>query len=355
MSFVIGWPGWPCVTAPLRQLVPKPRYKTETGIVEFMAKTRFRPTYHRPWEIPWVRSMLMLCVALLIVALLVEGFSRLNIYGKMLMAQRAQKHPLKSIVMVGAPPWLAAPILNALASEAVQYTIFNKKHPAYATELRNPLDGGILAILARHFTQDQSLGFNAWIKRVNYVRRVWLPHEQIIEISCQYRRPAGLVSVDGTYYLISPRGTRLPGAYAPADLPELNWLMRITGIKVSVPPPGHIFSAPGISLGLKMIRLLSPQPYAREIQSIDLANMVAKVPVTTPKIILKTRFGTEIYWGLPPGQEGFYEVPAARKLQLLNDVYQQYHRIDAGRAYIDIRSDEVLVPRPPPPTTAAAQ
>ncbi len=320
-----------------------------------MAKTRFRPIYRRPWEIPWVRSMLMFCVVLLIVALLAEGFSRLNIYGKMLMAQRAQKRPLKSIVMVGAPPWLSSPILNSLASEAVEYTIFNKQHSTYAAKLRNPLDGEILQILARHFTQDQSQGFNAWIKRVSYVRRVWLPHEQIIEIACQYRRPAGLVSVNGKYYLISPHGTRLPGSYAPADLPALNWLMRISGVPVSVPLPGRQFSATGITLGLKMIRLLSPQPYAGEIQSIDLANMYAHVPLTTPKIILKTRFGTQIYWGLPPGQEGFYEVPATRKLQLLEDVYQQYHRIDAGRAYIDIRSDEVLVPRPTPSTTAAVQ
>ncbi|MGC9260184.1 MAG: cell division protein FtsQ/DivIB [Phycisphaerae bacterium] len=320
-----------------------------------MAKTCFRPTYHRPWEIPFVRRMLMLCMVLLTVALLVEGFSRLNVYGKLLMAQRAQKRPLKRIILVAAPPWLAAPILNSLAAEAVQYTIFNKQHPEYAAELRNPLDGKILRILAQHFTNDPSQGFNAWIKRVTYVRRVWLPHEQIIEIACQYRRPAGLVSVNGRYYLISPHAVRLPGVYTPLDLPALNWLMQISGVKVSVPVAGKRFSAPGITLGLQMIALLSGQPYAGQIQSIDLANVYADVPPTTPKIILKTRFGTSIYWGLPPGQEGFYEVPAARKLQLLDEVYRQYHRIDAGRAYLDVRSDEVLVPRPPPPTTSQSK
>ncbi len=316
-----------------------------------MAKTRFRSFYHRPWDIPFVRRMLMLCVVLLTVALLVEGFSRLNVYGQLLMAQRAQKSPLKRIVLVAAPPWLATPILNSLAAQAVQYTIFNKQHPKYAAEIRNPLDGRILQILAQHFTHDQAQGFNAWIKRVSYVRRVWLPHEQIIEIACQYRRPAGLVSAHGEYYLISPHAIRLPGVYTILDLPVLNWLMRISGVKVSIPAPGKPFSSPGIALGLKMIALLSGQRYAGQIQSIDLANMYADVPPTTPKIILKTRFGTSIYWGLPPGQEGFYEVPAARKLQLLDEVYQQYHRIDAGRAYLDVRSDEVLVPRPPPPTT----
>ena len=319
-----------------------------------MAKSPFKPTYHRPWEIPWVRSTLMFCVVLLIVALLVEGFSRLNIYGNALMARRAKDRPLKRIVMIDAPPWLATPILNSLAAEAVQYTIFNKRHPAYAAELRNPLDGHILRILARHFTRDQSQGFNAWIKRVDYVRRVWLPHEQIIEIACRYRRPAGLVSVNGKYYLIGPHATRLPGTYTAMDLPALNWLMRISGLTVLAPVPGQRFSGPGITLGLQMIALLSGRPYSGEIQSIDLANMYAHVPPTTPKIILKTRFGTEIYWGLPPGEEGFYEVAASRKLQLLEEVYQQYHRIDAGRSYVDIRSDEVLVPRPPSTTTTAA-
>ena len=320
-----------------------------------MKKNRYRSTSHRPWEVPWIRSTLMLCLVLLVIALLVEGFSRLNVYGKMLMAQRARNRPLKSIVMIGAPPWLAAPILNALAAEAVQYTIFNKQHPEYAAELRNPLDGQILQILARHFITDQAHGFNAWIKRVNYVRRVWLPHEQIIEISCQYRRPAALISVKGKYYLLSPQGLRLPGAYTAVDLPQLNWLMRISGITVTVPAPGRPFSGRGVKLGLKMIALLSGHRFSSEIQSVDLANMYVHVPSTTPKIILKTRFGTQIYWGLPPGREGFYEVPASRKLQLLSDVYQQYHRIDAGKAYLDVRSDEVLVPRSPPAATQAAQ
>ena len=319
-----------------------------------MAKTRFRPIYHRPWEIPWVRDVLALCVVLLIVALLAEGFSRLNIYGKALMAQRARNRPLKRIVLIHAPPWLAAPILNSLAAEAVYFTIFNKRHPEYAAELRNPVDGNILRILGRHFSDNPTEGFNAWIKRVKYVRRVWLPHEQVIEISCDYRRPAGLVSLGGKYYLISPHGTRLPGSYQPVDLPALRWLMRITGVPTSVPAPGQRFSAPGIKLGLRMIGLLSGYDYSGEIQSIDLANMYANVPPTTPQIILKTCFGTEIYWGLPPGKEGFYEVPASRKLQLLEDVYRQYHRIDAGRAYLDVRSDEVLVPRLPPPVNTSA-
>ena len=320
-----------------------------------MTKSRYRSSRHRPWDIPWVRSTLLLCLTLLVVAMVIEGFSRLNIYGKLLMAQRSRDRPLKRIVMVGAPRWLAEPILNSLAAEAVQFTISNPRHPAYAAELRNPLNGKILQILARHFTAHQSQGFNAWIKRVNYVRRVWLPHEQLIEISCQYRRPAALVSVGGSYYLISPHAVRLPGTYAPMDLPQLNWLMRISGLAVSLPAPGNPFSARGIKLGLKMIALLSGHVFSSQIQSVDLANMYTDVPPTTPKIILKTRFGTQIYWGLPPGKEGFYEVPASRKLQLLNDVYQQYHRIDAGRAYLDIRSDEVLVPRPPPPTTQTGQ
>ncbi len=320
-----------------------------------MTKNRYRSTYHRPWQTPWVRSTLMLCLILLVIALLVEGFSRLNIYGKMLMAQRSRDRPLKSIVMIGAPHWLAEPILNSLAAEAVQYTVFNKRHPAYAAELRNPVNGKILQIIARHFTTDQAQGFNAWIKRVDYVRRVWLPHEQIIEIACRYRRPAALISVNGKYYLMSPHAIRLPGAYAPVDLPELSWLMRISGITVAVPAPGKPFSGQGVKLGLKMITLLSGHPFSSQIQCVNLANMYAPVPSTTPEIVLKTRFGTQIYWGLPPGKEGFYEVPASRKLQLLNDVYQQYHRIDAGRAYLDVRSDEVLVPRPPPATTQDAQ
>ena len=75
-------------------------------------------------------------------------------------------------------------------------------------------------------------------------------------------------------------------------------------------------------------------------------NLGGKISALSPQITLTTRFGSQVWWGRAPGQEGFYEVPAARKLRSLAKVYARFGRIDAGRAYVDIRGDQVLVPKP---------
>ena len=45
-------------------------------------------------------------------------------------------------------------------------------------------------------------------------------------------------------------------------------------------------------------------------------------------------------WGRPVGQEIYYEVPTAAKLQMLNEIYAKYNRIDAGRDSVDIRWEQ---------------
>ncbi len=320
-----------------------------------MADSGITPPDRSFFRQPHVRAILTACVTLAILAAVVEGFARLDRYAGSIMHQDSHL-PLRRLVMVHTPPWLSRPILNELADEAVQFACFNKKHPDYAAALRNPLNGRILRKIARHYMKHQSRGMNAWIKRILLVRRVWLTHEQVIEVYAIYRRPAGLVRMDGKYYLVTAGGTRLPGAYLPADLPALRWLMQIRGAKGNVPPPGKKFVARGIKTGLKLISLLEPEPYARQIAAVNVKNLAEGHTGTgsamAPLITLETRWHTAVWWGLPPGKEGFYEVPARRKLQLLRDIYKKYGRVDAGRAYVDIRSDQVLVPRPPKPAAA---
>ena len=257
----------------------------------------------------------------------------------------ARHEPLKRIVLTHAPEWLSAAILDKLAQEAVNFTVFNAKHPEYGVRLRDPLDGGILKIIAQHYMDYQRRGENAWIKSIVYVRRAWLPHQQIIEIYAKYRRPAALLITQGKGYLLSGSAVRLPGTYLPVDFERLAWLPWLVHTHVSVVGRGVRVSSPAVEAGLSLVKLLAPEPWHAQVREIDLANFGGAVSKTAPEIVLRTRDGHEVLWGMPPGQEGFYEVPAARKLMMLSEVNRLYGSIDAGKAYVDVRGDQVLVPR----------
>ncbi len=293
------------------------------------------------------KAILSLCAALLIVAVILAAFGQIRRYAMSAIAS-SSAHPLKRIVMVNTPAYLSRAILDSLAREAVEYTIFNHHHPRYAAEIRDPLNGHILHLLAEHYVRHPEVGFNAWIRQIVFVRRSMLPHEQIIEIAAQYRHPAAFVKIKNKYYLISRAGVRLPGVYSAAQHTQLRWLFTLTGYSGQVSKSGHPFKSKAIHAGLALARLLRNRPYASQIHDIDISG-VGKPSQQHPQIILITRWHTMVYWGQPPGVRSFFEVPTDRKLEYLQAIYQQYHRIDAGHTFVDIRGDQVLVP-----TNAAA-
>jgi len=291
----------------------------------------------------WLYPVLVICLILLLAAIVVEAFTRLSHYAA--VVQVTEKPPLKRLIMADPPPWLSSAILHDLAQEAVDFTFFNKQHPEYAAELRDPMNGHILALIASIYTDKPAFGENAWIKKVNSVRRVWLPDQQVIAISADYRKPVGVVDLSGMYYLIDADAVRLPGAYPHQSLAALHWLIQIKGAQSVVPDAGSPFTSSDIQTALAMIKLLISQPYAGQIQAVDVSNLNGQVNPVAPQITLVTTTGGRVWWGVPPGKEGFYEVPATRKLASLLKIYQQYGHIDAGEPYVDIRGDQVLIPR----------
>ena len=288
------------------------------------------------------KAVLSLCAALLIVAAILAAFGQIRRYAMSAIAS-SSAHPLKRIVMVDTPAYLSHAILDSLAREAVEFTIFNHHHPRYAAEIRDPLNGRILRLLAAHYVRHPEIGFNAWIRRIVFVRRSMLPHEQVIEIAAQYRHPGAFVKVKNKFYLISRTGVRLPGVYSPLQHTQLRWLFTLTGYSGSAPKSGYPFQSKAIHAGLALARLLRNRPYAGQIRDIDVSG-VGKPSQRHPQIILITRWHTMVYWGQPPGVRSFFEVPTDRKLEYLQAINQQYHRIDAGHTFVDIRGDQVLVP-----------
>ena len=63
------------------------------------------------------------------------------------------------------------------------------------------------------------------------------------------------------------------------------------------------------------------------------------------QIALVTKYNTEVRWGRPINAKDFYvEISTAQKLQTLQDVWQKFHRVDAGQRWIDIRFDKTTYP-----------
>lgn len=288
------------------------------------------------------RTILTICGALLVIGAVLAAFGQIRHYALSAIAASSQ-HPLKRIVMVDTPPYLSRAIFDSLAREAVTYTIFNKKHPQYAAEIRDPLNGHILHVLAEHYIRRPDVGFNAWIRKILFVRRAMVPHEQIIEIAATYRHPAAFVKFKNQYYLVSRSGIRLPGVYSLRQRNYLHRLFTLTGYSGAMPKSGALFPGGAVHAGIALARLLQHRPYSNQIRDIDVAG-VGKPSQSRPQIVLITQYHTEVYWGQPPGVRSFFEVPTDRKLEYLQAIYQQYHRIDAGHAYVDLRGDQVLVP-----------
>ncbi len=287
------------------------------------------------------RAIISLCFVLLIVGVILAAFGQIRRYAMSAIAA-SSRHPLKRIVMVHTPAYLSHAILDSLAREAVDYTIFNHHHPRYAAEIRDPLNGHILQKLAAHYIHHPDVGFNAWIRRIVFVRRTMLPHEQVIEIAAEYRHPAVFVKLKNKFYLVSQSGIRLPGVYSAAQHTQIQWLFTLTGYTGILPKSGYEFKGKPIRAGLALARLLRNRSYSNQIRDIDVAG-VGKPSQRHPQIILVTRWHTQVYWGQPPGVRSFFEVPTDRKLEYLDAINQQYHRIDANHTFVDLRGDQVLV------------
>jgi hypothetical protein len=317
----------------------------------------------RFYEVPWIRSLISLCVVLLVIAVLIESYHAVKAYGNRVVrdefteqtnALGAEKIALSAELM-NKPAWLDPAILT-----------YNR--------LLNPLDKDVLREIADNYTgmdaggaNHWALRDNAWIKKINEVRRVVSKDRksETIEIYAEFRSPAAWVQVGDKFYLIDDEFVRLPGEYSQADRNATAGLMAITNVDLpggakTVPQPSEGWNTEDLQAGMKMVDLLHSQRFVGQIASIDMANYTGRKDTLKPWILLNTTFAAAdgnprvVRWGRSIGDEKFYEVSAAAKVQALNEIFLRFARIDANHDYVDIRTEQVLLPKPPEPQTAAA-
>jgi hypothetical protein len=320
----------------------------------------------------WFRALVTFCCVLLVVAVCFEVYRRAVNYG----TEVVQARPVEArIVMQNPPAWLHREIVRKLLDEAYAYV---QKDEATCNRARNILDSDVLQQIANVYTgadvvagktiSRQSKGFNAWVKRITKVQRNISKDEssQIIEIYAEWRAPYAWVKANGgsgdMLYLIDADGTRLPGDYPVSDR-NATKLMVITGVdltsggKPMIPAPGERWVAvagdpPGDDLlaAMKLVDTLKGERFVGQIDAIDMTNFNGRKDARSAWIVMptvwKTADGTQtvVWWGRPVGAESFYEVHAPTKINVLNELFLKFNRIDAGCAYIDIRDETLRVP-----------
>ncbi|HUO08639.1 MAG TPA: hypothetical protein VM008_10095 [Phycisphaerae bacterium] len=351
----------------------------------FGKKNNFEGREREPrfYEVPWIRSLIRLCVVLLVIAGLIESYHAVKAYGNRVVRDEfteqadgaggvgVEKIAL-SAELKNKPAWLDKAILDSIFSETQK---FAARDQATYNRLLNPLDKDVLKEIAENYTGTDASGVNhwtlrdnAWIRKITEVRRVVAKDaggrkSETIEIYAEYRQPAAWVQYGDKFYLVDGDFVRLPGEYSRADRDATEGLMAITNVDLpdgvkSVPQPSESWQTEDLAAGMKLVDLLQSQPFMKQIATIDMANYKGRKDSLKPWILLNTTFQAAdgsprvIRWGRSIGDEKFYEVSAAAKVQALNEIFLRFARIDANHDYVDIRTEQVLLPKDPEPQTA---
>lgn len=191
-----------------------------------------------------------------------------------------------------------------------------------------------------------------WVKSVD---RVVVRPDGVVSIKCQFREPKAFIQHGAICYLVDDEGAVLPGTYSPEDC-ATSKLLLISGVRNSPPSIGRIWPGDDIKSGLKLASLIADRKFRNQVDRIILTNFDGRVDRKRPHIELATnRPGSRVWWGLPPSREDGTETTTDQKLALLDLLYQEYGRIDLGRAYVDIRTHPNSVSIAKDTQTAARQ
>ncbi len=119
----------------------------------------------------------------------------------------------------------------------------------------------------------------------------------------------------------------------------------ITGMKHGPATIGVQWPGDDLLAGLATVNVLYGRPYAEQIWAVDVTNYSGRKDAHAAELVLLTEQGTEVRWGLPPGDKDYFvEIPIAQKLSRLESAWRQYGRVDAGQPWIDIRFDRPTIP-----------
>lgn len=182
----------------------------------------------------------------------------------------------------------------------------------------------------------QQVARSGWVKRVRWVRQ---ESDGTIRVSCEFRRPIGMVRTDQGYIPVDAECVRLPEVYESLGP---GWI-GIAGIECGPCPIGQRWPGDDVRAAVDLTRELMSEPWCGRIRMIDVANFGGRKNRRAHPIVLVTDTGTEIRWGSAPGREVF-EPKVVEKKRLIERELSK----PSLPAWIDVSvfADRVIIPEP---------
>lgn len=191
---------------------------------------------------------------------------------------------------------------------------------------------------------------NAWIQKVEQVRRAQVDGQDTLIIHCDYRTPRAIVRWEdasgGSYRLVAQDSVLLPPTYTWNQVRPIlvgqgtgsNLRVLVGVLKAPPDRPGETWIGEDLSAGLDLAALLHEVPAARDITIIDVTNVAERARRGQPQIVLRTKHDTEIWWGRPPRSNDFLVEPTPQeKLAVLAEAARRFKGEYPQR--IDLRRD----------------
>lgn len=274
----------------------------------------------------------------------VAAFATLLVYGFSYSRRYADAHgttpatPPK-VVFVDPPKWMNAQLRERLERSAT---------PLFS---RSSLDGSVVQETAA------ILAAEPWVKQVRQVRREFGKSAgDTLRVDCEFRAPVALVQDDAWFWMVDADGIKLPERFMKGELAKvangqglLGMTLRvITGVDQPAPQAGQHWKGNDLAAGLELAKLFHDKSYLNDIAMIDVGAVDppgANEARRRNEVTLVTKYNTQVRWGEPLTRGAFsVDVPVGQKLQTLERLWQEHGRLDAGRAWIEIRYDSVLYP-----------
>jgi hypothetical protein len=198
------------------------------------------------------------------------------------------------------------------------------------------LDCALACRLGRRIAAD------GWVKQV---KQVSVGADNVIRISCDYREPVAWVAHGSFFYLVDKDRVRLPGRYNRDEVSRDGGLLTIAGVDKPPSAEGKPWPGADLQAGVQMVNLLRGRPYYNQLTEVVVENYGGRRDRYRSHIEITTDSGGRVYWGRAPGEE-VDEPSADQKLAQLQGIWREYHRVDMGRAWVDIQvwPDNVMVP-----------
>ena len=185
---------------------------------------------------------------------------------------------------------------------------------------------------SRIATAREAVAQSGWFKSI---RQVELEGNGGFLVDADFRTPFAVVLHGEREHLIDEQGCRLPLSWPLGHRPATpHWISLVRAEAAPPGEPGGQWPGRDIEAGLDLLKTTWQRPWESQIAAIDLARF------QQDGLVLMTRTGGFVVWGMPPSIASTAEPPATAKLRNLDHLFASTGYIDnGGGRIVDLRTD----------------